>query len=99
MTYGAMSSLLALACAIGLASPAAANPDGFPARPITLIVPFPAGSQPDTIARFVGQHPSSRVGVTVIQNRPGAGGTTGTKRHRWRSRRIYASAGRRLARH
>ena len=79
MAYGATSRLAAVACAFGLASPAMANPDGFPTRPITLIVPFPAGSQPDTIARFVGQHLSSRVGVTVILNRPGAGGTTGTK--------------------
>ena len=79
MTYRVTSGLLALTCAIGLVFPVVANAQSFPARAITLIVPFPAGSQPDTIARFVAQHLSSRVGTTVVQNRPGAGGTTGTK--------------------
>ena len=79
MIYHLTRGLLALAWAIGLVLPVAANAEDFPARPITLIVPFPAGSQPDTIARFVAQHLSSRVGTTIIQNRPGAGGTTGTK--------------------
>jgi tripartite-type tricarboxylate transporter receptor subunit TctC len=79
MTYHVIRGLLTLACASALVLPVAANAESFPARPITLIVPFPAGSQPDTIARFVAQHLSSRVGTTIIQNRPGAGGTTGTK--------------------
>jgi tripartite-type tricarboxylate transporter receptor subunit TctC len=78
MTYGGRS-WLAVACAIGLAFPIGAHAEAFPTKPITLIDPFPAGSQPDTIARFVAQHLSSRVGTTVVQNRPGAGGTTATK--------------------
>ena len=78
MTYDGRS-LLALAYAIGLVFPIGAHAETFPTKPITLIVPFPAGSQPDTIARLVAQHLSSRVGTTVVQNRPGAGGTTATK--------------------
>jgi tripartite-type tricarboxylate transporter receptor subunit TctC len=79
MAFPARTSLTALACAIGIACCVGANADTFPSKPITLIVPFPAGSQPDTIARFVAQHLSPRLGAVVIQNRPGAGGTTATK--------------------
>ena len=68
MTYCGRS-LLALACAV--AFPIGAHAEAFPTKPITLIVPFPAGSQPDTIARFVAQHLSSRIGTTVVQNSTG----------------------------
>ena len=52
----------------------------YPNRPIKLIVPFPAGGPPDTIARLVGNDISSRLGQTVvIDNRPGGGATVGTR--------------------
>jgi tripartite-type tricarboxylate transporter receptor subunit TctC len=72
--------LLAVAavCA-GLAlADAAAQP--YPNRPIKLIVPFPAGGPPDTIARLVGSDISARLGQSVvIDNRAGGGATVGTR--------------------
>ncbi len=52
-----------------------ASAQGYPARPVTLVVFVPAGGSPDIIARLVGQSLSQRLGqAIVIDNRPGAGG-------------------------
>ena len=52
----------------------------YPARPVQLIVTFPAGSAPDIIARLAGQHLSERLGQQfVIENKPGAGGNIATE--------------------
>jgi tripartite-type tricarboxylate transporter receptor subunit TctC len=53
----------------------------YPARPITLIVPFPPGAATDVAARIVGDHMSRTLGQQmVIQNIAGAGGTVGSTR-------------------
>jgi tripartite-type tricarboxylate transporter receptor subunit TctC len=71
--------VLMLAAALGLlAAPAAAQ--DYPNRPITLIVPFPAGGGNDMLARMVAE----KLGVAlkqqiVIDNRAGAGGTIATR--------------------
>jgi tripartite-type tricarboxylate transporter receptor subunit TctC len=66
------------ALALGVA-PAVAQ--DYPARPITVIVPFAAGGPTDVIARIVGDHMSKTLGQTlVIENVVGAGGTTGITR-------------------
>jgi tripartite-type tricarboxylate transporter receptor subunit TctC len=50
----------------------------WPDRPIRLVVPFPAGSSTDIIARIIGQRLSSRLGQQiVIENRAGASGNIG----------------------
>jgi tripartite-type tricarboxylate transporter receptor subunit TctC len=50
----------------------------WPDRPIRLIVPFPAGSSTDIVARIIGQKLSARVGQQiVIDNRAGASGNIG----------------------
>jgi tripartite-type tricarboxylate transporter receptor subunit TctC len=51
---------------------------GFPDKPVTLVVPFPAGGVVDVIARMVGQKMSVALSTSVIvENKPGAGGTLG----------------------
>ena len=56
----------------------AASAQDYPVRPIRLVVPFPAGSAPDHIARIVGEHMQKTLGQNiVIDNRPGAQGLIG----------------------
>jgi tripartite-type tricarboxylate transporter receptor subunit TctC len=51
----------------------------YPNRIIKIIVPFGPGGQPDVIARVFAQHLAATVGATVIDNRPGANTTIGSK--------------------
>ena len=53
----------------------------YPARPITMIVPFPAGGATDTLARFLGEKMRDGLGQPVIiENVAGAAGTIGVGR-------------------
>src|SRR5258705_13576392 len=62
-----------------LLSPALAAAQDFPAKPIKLIVPFPAGGPNDIIARVIGQRMSEIAKQPVlIDNRGGQGGVLGT---------------------
>ena len=62
-----------LALAMGLALPAWSQ--DFPAKPITFVVPFAAGSATDQIARAIGQSVSTDTRQSVvIDNKPGASG-------------------------
>jgi tripartite-type tricarboxylate transporter receptor subunit TctC len=57
-----------------------ATAQAYPARPVRLIVMFPAGSAPDIIARLAGQWLSDRLGQQfIIENRPGFGGNIATE--------------------
>ena len=48
----------------------------FPAKPIRILVPFPAGGTTDIVARLVGQRMSEQMGQPVlVESRAGAGGT------------------------
>src|SRR3989442_14390125 len=48
----------------------------FPARPITLLVPWPAGGTTDLSMRILAEQAGRRLGQTgITENRPGAGGT------------------------
>ena len=59
--------------------PPVASAQNFPAKPIKLIVPFPAGGPNDIIARVIGQRMSELSGQPVlIDNRGGQGGVLGT---------------------
>jgi tripartite-type tricarboxylate transporter receptor subunit TctC len=71
--------LKCLFAALIVMAPAAAVAQGFPNKPIKLIVPFPPGGPNDIIARVVGQKMSEILGQPVlIDNRGGAGGVLGT---------------------
>jgi len=53
----------------------------YPTRPATIIVPFAAGGATDVGARIVGEHMARTLGQQfIIENVPGAGGTTGSTR-------------------
>jgi tripartite-type tricarboxylate transporter receptor subunit TctC len=57
-----------------------ANAETYPARPVRIIVGFPAGGPADIVARLMGQWLSDRLGQQfVIENRPGAGSNIGTE--------------------
>ena len=71
--------LLALGAVLaGSAAPAPAQ--SYPARPVKIIVPTPAGGPVDVMARLLANHLSPRLGQNfVVDNRPGAGNTIGSK--------------------
>ena len=57
-----------------------AQADAYPSKPITFIVPFPAGNVTDVLARTIAQGLSAKLGQSVIvENRPGAAGIIGTQ--------------------
>ena len=66
-----IAAFLALACAAG-----AALAQTYPSKPVKLLVPFPAGSATDQIARVIGQELQGALGQPfVVDNKPGAQGT------------------------
>lgn len=71
--------LLSIAAIIGIGI-APAGAQTYPEKPIRMIVPFPPGGPIDTMARLAGQHITTGLGAqVVIENRPGAGSTIGSK--------------------
>ena len=76
-----LQSLLAILAAATLAvAGGAAQAEGFPAKPVRLVVPQAPGGASDALARIVGQKLSERWGQpVVVENRVGAGGNIGTE--------------------
>jgi tripartite-type tricarboxylate transporter receptor subunit TctC len=70
-----------LALALAFCTMGAASAQTYPAKPITMIVPFAAGGATDTLARFLAERMRAILGQPVIiENVTGAGGSTGVGR-------------------
>jgi tripartite-type tricarboxylate transporter receptor subunit TctC len=74
-----MRKAIALPCALvallAAGPTASAQPDSYPSRTITIIVPFPPGGSADTVIRPIAQKMADSMKATiVIDNRPGAAG-------------------------
>jgi tripartite-type tricarboxylate transporter receptor subunit TctC len=77
-----MKSLLSV-CLLGmlssLSSPQIAQAEGYPARPVKVVVPYPAGSAADVMGRILADKLAQLTnGQFFVENQPGAGGTLGT---------------------
>lgn len=73
---GALAAMVAIAPG-AMAQSAAA---GYPNKPVRFVVPFPAASATDVVARTVGQKLGEKWGQpVVIDNKPGAGGNLGSE--------------------
>jgi len=73
-----LASLASIAAAIALAT-APAMAQGWPDKAVRILVPAPAGSSLDVLARTIGEKLKDKFGATVIvENKPAAGGTVAT---------------------
>jgi tripartite-type tricarboxylate transporter receptor subunit TctC len=76
-----LKGLICVAVLACCATPPSARAQGYPSRPITVVVPFPAGGPSDVVARIVTDHMCRTLGhLLVIENVAGAGGTLGSAR-------------------
>jgi tripartite-type tricarboxylate transporter receptor subunit TctC len=68
----------AVSIVLAIAGVTAASAQSWPTKPVRIIVPVTAGSATDVTARIVADHLSQQLGQPfVVENRTGAGGTTG----------------------
>lgn len=76
-TFGLLAAAACLGAGLTASLPAAAQ-SAYPAKNITIVVPFPPAGTTDLLARIVGQALSVELGQTVvIENKGGAGGNIG----------------------
>ena len=76
-----LNGLVGLTAMVIAAAPWDARAQNYPSRPITVVVPFPAGGPSDVVARIVTEQMGKILGQTmVIENVGGAGGTIGSAR-------------------
>ncbi len=74
----ARRTLIATAAVLAAVAAAPAFADTFPSKPITVVVPYPAGGANDMLGRLLGQKMGEALGATVIvDNKPGAGALLG----------------------
>jgi tripartite-type tricarboxylate transporter receptor subunit TctC len=78
----AIAAALTAAVALGVPASASAQTHGqtWPSRTVTIVVPFPPGGGVDVLARIAAERLSGSMKATVVvENRPGGGGTVGTR--------------------
>jgi tripartite-type tricarboxylate transporter receptor subunit TctC len=76
-----MGKVLSIAFAIFVASTITAVAETYPSRPITIVVPFPAGGPTDALGRVLADRMKNALNQSVIvENVTGAAGTIGTAR-------------------
>lgn len=80
MTRRALAAAAAGLCVAAAVAPLQADAQAaYPSRPVTMIVPYPAGGANDAVARLIGLKMADMLGQPVIiDNKPGAGTTIGT---------------------
>lgn len=72
--------ILRIFAAFCLAAASAVHAQDYPARPLTLVIPFSAGGAADMVGRILAQKLTATLGqAVVVSNRPGAGGNIGTE--------------------
>lgn len=73
------NALFATLLGLILCVPVQVNAQAYPSRPVTLMVPFPAGTTTDNVARKLAEFVRAKTGATVIvDNKAGADGNLGT---------------------
>src|SRR5215831_10315306 len=76
-----LKKLLCIATLSLFAAPLGASAQSYPSRPITVVVPVPAGGPSDVVARIVTEEMGKILGQSmVVENVGGAGGTIGSAR-------------------
>jgi tripartite-type tricarboxylate transporter receptor subunit TctC len=76
-----LKRLVCIAALALFAAPLDADAQGYPSRPITVVVPFPAGGPSDVVARIVTEQMGKSLGQSMlVENVGGAGGTIGSAR-------------------
>jgi tripartite-type tricarboxylate transporter receptor subunit TctC len=71
-------AMVVVAAALALALPTLARAQGYPDRPVRMVIAFPAGGTIDTLGRILAQKLTEAWGQNVvIENRPGGGGNIG----------------------
>jgi tripartite-type tricarboxylate transporter receptor subunit TctC len=76
-----LKSLLCIAAICVAVAPGSAQAQSYPSRPITVVVPFPAGGPSDVVARIVTEQMGTILGQSmIVENVGGAGGTIGSAR-------------------
>src|SRR5262245_59482032 len=76
-----LAAAIGLACALGVSTPTGAQPtpEGWPNKPVRIVVPWPPGGNADLIGRILAEHLGNAFAQSfVVENRPGASGMVGS---------------------